>query len=221
MHPGEFLQLAWNVPKLKHRAPNVLKISNQFNKLSNWSAVQLVTCANLPQRKNLYKRLVKLAKCLFQLNNFNSCNAIFSGLQNSSIIRLSQTLPTQGEEFLFMKHLSVIFDTSKSSKNIREHLHKSAPPLVPFLGMYLTDLTFIDTGSDTVKSTTGKELHNWKKASLVYKVLAEIECYQQKPYNLCRVQQIQDLIIANWDNHQVMDEQAMFRLSLQLEKREK
>ncbi len=37
--------------------------------------------------------------------------------------------------------------TDKSHKRYRELLEESYPPLIPFLGVYLTDLTFVGDGN--------------------------------------------------------------------------
>ena len=75
-------------------------------------------------------------------------------------------------------------------KDYRAALHKAKPPSLPYLGMYLTDLTFIDDGNpDTVDGKI-----NWNKRELTYRVLSEIELYQQVPYNFPPVEPIRTFL---------------------------
>lgn len=56
--------------------------------------------------------------------------------------------------------------------------------------MYLTDLTFIDDGNpDMVDNKI-----NWNKRELTYRVLSEIELYQQVPYNFPPVEPIRTFL---------------------------
>lgn len=45
-----------------------------------------------------------------------------------------------------------IMSREKNFQNFRAHLHKADPPCIPYLGLYLTDLTFIEDGNkDTIQ----------------------------------------------------------------------
>lgn len=57
---------------------------------------------------------------------------------------------------------------------------------------------------------------NFYKRRLVAEVIKEIQQYQQTPYNLTAVQQIQNYLL----NSETMDEAESFKLSLQIEPRE-
>lgn len=53
----------------------------------------------------------------------------------------------------------------------REELRNCNPPVLPYLGVYLTDLTFIEDGN----KNTVHGLINFNKRRLLYRVLREIE----------------------------------------------
>jgi len=57
-------------------------------------------------------------------------------------------------------------------------LHTVNPPCLPYLGMYQTDLTFIEDGNPDFL----KDLINFRKRTLISDVIAEIQLYQQIPY---------------------------------------
>jgi len=60
----------------------------------------------------------------------------------------------------------------------RSHLHSCVPPLLPYLGQYLTDLTMIQEGNPDMKDG----LINFHKRTLLYKIMAEVELFQVTPY---------------------------------------
>lgn len=71
----------------------------------------------------------------------------------------------------------------------REALSHSAPPCIPYLGVHLSDLTFIEDGNpDTIRG-----LVNFTKRRFLFRVISEISRYQQNAYNLHPVPQIQVL----------------------------
>lgn len=62
-----------------------------------------------------------------------------------------------------------------------------------FLGVYLTDLTFIEDGNpNTLKKS--RQLINFSKRMKTAEVIREIQQYQSVPYNLAPVQEIQMFI---------------------------
>ncbi len=62
-----------------------------------------------------------------------------------------------------------------------------------FVGVYLTDLTFIEDGNpNTLKKT--RQLINFSKRMKTAEVIREIRQYQSAPYNLNAVQEIQTFI---------------------------
>jgi hypothetical protein len=66
-------------------------------------------------------------------------------------------------------------------------LSQSAPPCIPYLGVHLSDLTFIEDGNpDTIRG-----LINFTKRRFLFRVISEISRYQQNAYNLHPVPQIQ------------------------------
>merc|ERR1711916_273871 len=89
------------------------------------------------------------------------------------------------EQVKMLEQLEVLMNSQKSYKNFRDVLHSVNPPCIPYLGMYLTDLTFIDDGNpDFVQSPTNAKLINFYKRTLVVNVIHEVQQYQQTRYEL-------------------------------------
>jgi hypothetical protein len=84
----------------------------------------------------------------------------------------------------------------------------------------LTDLTFIEDGNEDIlfHSVTQRPLINWKKRKFVYAVIQQIQQYQDKPFDIIPVYQIQKVIEALLDKS-FPDEKEFFKISLEREPR--
>jgi son of sevenless-like protein len=96
----------------------------------------------------------------------------------------------------------------------RTALHSESPPSIPYLGMYLTDLTFIEDGNPD-KLADG--LINFAKRRRIATVILEIQQYQHTPYALQPVPAIINLLSGGL---QGLDEKQAYNMSLIVEPRE-
>lgn len=209
----ELLNQAWNKKELRHLAPNVLKMIARFNDLASWVASNVLWQEQLAQRVRIFSRFIHVAKHLFDMNNFNATMAILSGLNISAIYRLKFTvaeLPKKDRQTLsfLMDKLS----NKNAYKEYRSILKNANPPIIPYLGVYLTDLTFIEEGN----KNEIEGLVNFHKRRLVYKVLAEIEQFQLTGYN-CNIDP--NIMILLTQLNYVQDDTEMYAISLLREPR--
>lgn len=108
--------------------------------------------------------------------------------------------------------------STKNFSRYREALHAAQPPCIPFLGVYLTDLTFIEDGiASVVKNNT--ELINFTKRTKTAEVIRDIQQYQNVPYTLTEVPELRDWILDNMQA--ASDVHEMYNKSLQIEPRER
>lgn len=217
--PSELLNQSWNKPKLKHRAQNVARMIDRFNQVSMWVATMIMKVAKVKPRARMMAKFIKIAEHLRDLNNYNSLMAIIAGLSFSSVFRLHWTreeMPAQPQKT--MKELEQIMSSESSFKVYRQRLAASDPPCIPYLGVYLTDLTFMDENPDNITVETSHgcvSLINFAKRKMVYNVISLIQQYQQKSYNLQPVHQIAQFLTKL----PAMDEQELYLLSLKREPR--
>jgi hypothetical protein len=222
IEPSELLNQAWSKEKLRHRSPHVLQSTQRFNNISNWVACQIVAPESLKVRIARWTKFINIAKHIYKLNNFNTLLAIISGMQNAGVHRLKFTKDgldrrtVEDYDFLMAK-----MSSDRSYRAYREHILSCSPPCTPYLGIYLTDLTFVEDGNpDFLKSKrTGRDLINWTKRRFVHNVISEIQTYQYKPYNIQIVHQIDRLLAKTLDNHVYMDDDPLYKLSLKREPR--
>ena len=179
--PREFLSQAWAKEKLKYRAPNVRALIARSTALSWWVASSILWQPSLKERSRVLTKLINVGEHLLQLNNFNSLMALISGINLSPIYRLkhtwSEVAPAAVSTF---RKLEAVMSSESSFASYRKHLHMANPPCVPFLGVYLTDLTFSDDGNpDNIGS-----LINFSKREQMFSVMQEILQYQSLPYRV-------------------------------------
>lgn len=86
-----------------------------------------------------------------------------------------------------------------------------------YIGVYLTDLTFIEDGIPSIiKKTTAI---NFAKRAKTADVIRDIQQYQNVPYSLQPVPELQDYILSNMQA--AGDVHEMYDKSLQIEPRER
>jgi len=116
-----------------------------------------------------------------------------------------------------LESLRELIASTKNFGLYRETLHAANPPCIPFLGVYLTDLNFIDEGIPSVVKNT--ELINFTKRIRNAEVIRDIQQYQNVPYTLNPVPDLQEWIVENM--RAAGDVHEMYNRSLTIEPREK
>jgi len=175
---------------LRHRAPNVMRMIARFNSISFWVARLIVNEERLRSRVKMMTKILRFAQALYKENNLNSLLAVVSGLNNAAIHRLKYTqedLASRDTEA--MVKFGSLLSSHMGYKNYRARVHTINPPLIPYLGIYLTDLTFIEEGNQDY--IEGK-LINFKKREMTFNVISEMQQYQQEPYKF----EVNDPLIA-------------------------
>jgi hypothetical protein len=95
-------------------------------------------------------------------------------------------------------------------------IHSVNPPCIPFLGIYLQDLTFIEDGNpDIIKQSTN--LINFAKQQKSAEVIREIKQFQSPPYIFQYVPEIQEFVRFQLNASRDVD--YLYERSLELEPR--
>ncbi|EGC33639.1 hypothetical protein DICPUDRAFT_48828 [Dictyostelium purpureum] len=181
--PTEFLNQAWNKPSMAARkSPTILKIIARFNDISAWIVQLILQPDRVKTRAKRLKRIINIADELRKINNFNTCIAFISGINNSAILRLKHTHSLLTKKYVdTLRNLEKEMNCESSYKAYRDKLKNSDPPVVPYIGLYLTDLTFIEEGNPNI---IRNNLINFAKYYLIHKVISEIQQYQWTEYQL-------------------------------------
>ncbi|OUM61235.1 hypothetical protein PIROE2DRAFT_54633 [Piromyces sp. E2] len=218
IQPIECLNKAWS-EKENSPAVNVKAMIEFSNKTTGWVATAIIGENDIKRRCNILKHFILVADHCFQLNNFNTVMSILAGFNSSPIHRLKRTWENLSNKMnLIFENLERVINPQKNYAQYRETLHSVNPPCVPFLGVYLTDLTFIEDGN-TNYLKSNSQLINFSKQTKTAEVIREIQQYQNQPYNLNPVKEIADFILKSL-NEQI-DEAELYDISLMLEPRER
>lgn len=212
--PWECLNQSWAKKDKETRAPNILAMIQRFNQVSNWVATEVVKVESVKQRAKVLQHVIEIAEYCKALNNFNAMMEIISGLQNSAVFRLKLTwgaLPNKYNKSYTDMHQ--IMSREQNYKNARAFLHNVDPPCIPYLGVYLTDLTFIEDGNPD--NLPDNDYINFIKRQKVSQVISEIQQYQNTPYCLEDVQFIRDYLCSV----ESLDENTCYQMSLEREER--
>ncbi|GBB99424.1 hypothetical protein RclHR1_03520004 [Rhizophagus clarus] len=220
IQPVECLDKAWSKEEGGDIiAANIKAMIVNSNQITGWVAESVLNQSEVKKRCLYIKHFVAVADKCRALNNFNSLTAIISGLNSAPIHRLKRTWEMVNTKTIqTLETLNKIMNSTKNFAEYREMLHSVNPPCVPFLGVYLTDLTFIEDGNpNTLKKS--RQLINFSKRMKTAEVIREIQQYQSVPYNLSPVQEIQMFIKCHLqDSRDVGD---LYDQSLSMEPRER
>jgi len=184
--------------------------------MSLWVSAIILKEPNPKKRAHTISKFLRIAKECLNYNNFHAVFEINSGLNQSSVHRLKKTWEClKKEDLTLFQEIQELTSNRGSFSYYREKLHKSNPPCIPYLGVYQTDLTFIQDGNPDF---TSDSLINFYKRQLVSEVIREIQTYQQEPYNFSRVTAVCDLLEGVQD--EILEENHLYSLSLAIEPRE-
>lgn len=232
--PEELLASQW-MKKGGVDAPNVKAMSALSTDLSNLVAETILQHSEIKKRAAVIKQWIKVAHQCHELHNYDGLMAIICSLNSSTISRLRKTwdaISSKRKEML--RHLQEIVEPAQNNKVLRTRLHDHVPPCLPFLGMYLTDLTFVDIGNPATKQMSlgtdsdedgsgGLTVVNFDKHTRTAKIIGELQRFQI-PYRLLEVSDMQDWITAQIrrvrEGDQGNVQVTYYRKSLLLEPRE-
>nr|POF14258.1 cell division control protein 25 [Quercus suber] len=219
--PTECLNKTWQKklqPGDPDPAENVKALILHSNQLTNWVAQMILTQADVKRRVVVIKHFVNIADKCRSLNNFSCLTSIISALGSAPIHRLNRTwAQVNARTTSILESMRSLMGSTKNFLEYRESLHKANPPCIPFFGIYLTDLTFIEDGIPSIIKKT--QLINFAKRAKTAEVIRDIQQYQNVPYGLQPVTELQEYILRNMQS--AGDVHEMYERSLQVEPRER
>eukprot|EP01102_Stenamoeba_stenopodia_P019570 TRINITY_DN742_c0_g1_i1.p1 TRINITY_DN742_c0_g1~~TRINITY_DN742_c0_g1_i1.p1 ORF type:complete len:861 (-),score=153.82 TRINITY_DN742_c0_g1_i1:1728-4310(-) len=208
IQPKEFLNQGWNRSKKHITSPNILTMIRLFNKMSRWVTGEVAFTDDLLKRADKMKYFIRVASECYKLSNLNGVMEIIAGLSNASIIRLKRTW-----EALEPQSLAAYQDMKSLMENnflkFRQHLQSCSPPCLPYMGVFLTDLTFAEDGNPDMID----HMINFAKLRQVADIIRAVQEYQQEDYNFTPLKPIEDWLM-NLPEH---DEAETYQQSLRIE----
>lgn len=226
--PEELLATEW-MKKSGSVAVNVRAMSTLSTDLANLVADSILQRDDPKKRAATIKQWVKIANKCLGLANYDSLMAIICSLNSSTILRLKRTWEiVSSKTKTTLESLKSVVDCSRNYAALRQRLQTTIPPCLPFVGTYLTDLTFVDVGNQTTRQLQGEgtgdglSVINFDKHIKTARIISELQRFQI-PYRFTEIPELQtwmqDQLVRVRSSDQ-SNVQSYYRRSLLLEPRE-
>ena len=213
--------------KQKDRDPEstVLKSIDRFNRNSLWVPSTICLLEKRSLRVEAIQFFIDVCEQLYKMNNFTSLTGLVAGLSSGNVRRLKSSwerVPAARKKLL--AEYQELLTPEGNYLNLRTHLHGGIQkPALPYLGQFLSDLTFINDGNPATLASPADQtirLINVGKCRLISSVLTEFKTYfaenQALRYNFKEVPSI----LSYLENVSVIDEETCYKLSCHVEPKE-
>ncbi|XP_049444127.1 ras-specific guanine nucleotide-releasing factor RalGPS2 isoform X5 [Epinephelus fuscoguttatus] len=177
IQPEELSSCGWNKKEKHSSAPNVVAFTRRFNQTSFWVVREILHAQTLKIRAEVLSLYIRTAKKLCDMNNLHAVMAVVSALQSAPIFRLTKTwaLLSRKDKATFDR-LDYLMSKEDNYKRLRDFISsQSMVSCIPYLGMYLSDLTYIDSAYPS----TGSILENEQRSNLMNNILRIISDLQR------------------------------------------
>jgi len=203
--PWELLGQSWT--KEGGGAVHVREMIAWSTRISQLISTEVIKVP-IEKKTKLISHCIQIGGECVKLNNYNAVMEILAGFSNSAVNRLQpffKEVPKKEQKLL--KELRAALSSDKNFRAMRDKIKTAEPPILPYLGTFLTDLTFIEDGNpDRVRN----DLVNFKKCRLQSQVIRDIQQYQQLGYRLEVVPEIQKFLQTGM----IMDNKTLYKVSI-------
>ncbi|KAL4928085.1 Ras-GEF domain-containing protein [Aspergillus undulatus] len=195
LQPRELLNKNWQKKESSNApspAPNVRALIRYFNQLSTWASTLILAEGDLKKRTQVIGHLVNVASACYHLQNYSAVVSVLSGLESAPVYRLGRTWAMVTERTCsILEPLQALISSDQNYQTYRDALRRVLPPSVPFLGLFLKDLVFIEDGNPAM---TSEGLINFSKYSMLATTIHEAQRFQQASYSLYPVPELQEYL---------------------------
>ncbi|KAJ5935587.1 hypothetical protein N7466_005134 [Penicillium verhagenii] len=216
IQPKELLNKSWQKKQSftdPEPAPNIRGLIQYSNQLSNWVGALILAESEMKKRAQIIGHLVNIANVCHELQNYSAVVSILSGFQSAPIYRLTRTWAIVTEKCCnILRPLQALTSSTHNYGAYRRALRTAVPPCIPFLGLYLKDLTFIEDGNQAL---TPEGLINFHKYTMLAASVDEIQRFKEAPYCLQPVPELQEFLASKLQSATGLDE--MWDRSCELE----
>ncbi|KZP28969.1 ras GEF [Athelia psychrophila] len=176
--------LSWATTQTGQSVANLVTFCDTHAKLTKWVQCSIVETDSTSRRTAAVDFWIAVAQGCRTLNNFSSLSAIVSALSSSTISMLHMTWSTSNRA----EHLAVMMEYNNPSRAFsayRSLIRTAEGPTVPFVPMFLTEITHIrDVMPDTLEPIGSHEtLILFVKQQRWYTVIAPMLQHQSRSYD--------------------------------------
>eukprot|EP01084_Bolivina_argentea_P247560 414148_1 len=222
----ELLGESWQKKDSKLRSPNVLAMIKQFNNVILFTQMLILKQKSLRKRSQAIKYTIKMSERLYEIKNFNSLCAILCALNSLPIQQLKLAWKCVPYKWLMkLDELNNIFDRDFNSKNFRKIFWNISPPTIPYFGLFLQDLMFIENDDDELKKTytctKQPTTVNFNKCVRIMDIINNIISYQQYIYhNITSCMHTQKFLLCEFDKLKEITTEQIWSMSVEIKKQD-
>ncbi|EAY07036.1 RasGEF domain containing protein [Trichomonas vaginalis G3] len=209
----ELLDCAWEKPRLKHRAPNVVALTTHFNLVSQWAASKIIESNLTKKRLDTLSYFINVLNILYDTKNYLDAMAILGGLDHNALYRMKvhfSLLPQSDRDTL--EKIRDKFSPDKQFAKLRslfDEAIENKEPALPYIGVLLSDLFKFDDATQPFING----LINVRKVMKVYSMIYKIECFSNYKYMYLPIDQVQEKL----SKFEPIDEDKLLNRSFEVE----
>ncbi|KZP01331.1 ras GEF, partial [Calocera viscosa TUFC12733] len=220
VHPTECLERGKDKPTTALSEDNIKAIIHMSNQLAAWVTDSVLAKDEVKKRANVIRFWISVAEQCKRLKNFSTMAALTAGLNGPPIRRLRRSWEQVHQRAnATLADLEKTIDSGRNFAEYRRLLATIDPPCVPFFGLFLKDLTFIQDGNSNFIPVAGGKIINFDKRQKSSQVIRELQRYQAATYDLTPVDAIIEFIDQSLES--VSQETDYWPTSLEREPRER
>ncbi|SCV68142.1 BQ2448_263 [Microbotryum intermedium] len=126
----------------------IRQMSTMSTKLTGWITETIVNESESKKRAALLKYFAKVADRCFQTKNYNALFAVLCALNSSTVARLRRTWDALAPKYrVLLDQLRKATDHGRNYAEYRATIRQAVPPCLPFVGLFLTDITMSSEGN--------------------------------------------------------------------------
>ncbi|XP_021352661.1 rap guanine nucleotide exchange factor 1-like isoform X1 [Mizuhopecten yessoensis] len=201
--------LLWAREQSEELSPNLTEFTEHFNKVSYWCRTQILIQEEAKEREKYLIKFIKIMRHLRKLSNFNSYLAILSAVDSAPIRRLEW----QRQNLEALKEFCQLIDSSASFRAYRQALSETEPPCIPYIGLILQDLTFINIGNqDFLPDKNVNFAKRWQQ----FNILDSMRRFKKCNYECKRNEKIMSMF-NNFEDY--LSEESLWQISEKIKPR--
>ncbi|XP_059151465.1 rap guanine nucleotide exchange factor 1-like isoform X2 [Physella acuta] len=201
--------LMWARAQSEELSPHLTTFTEHFNKMSYWCRTRILTQDDPKEREKYLMKFIKIMRHLRKLHNFNSYLAILSALDSAPVARLEW----QKQNIEALQEFCQLIDSSSSFRAYRQALAETEPPCIPYLGLILQDLTFVNIGNpDKLPDGSINFAKHWQQ----FNILDSMRRFRTSNYTMKRNEKIMNTL-NNFEDY--LNEDVLWQISQKIKPR--